>query len=120
MKITTRTHYGIRFLINLALKYNNGLVQIKEIAAKEDISEKYLEQIALKLKQGGFIRSSRGSHGGYALSRKPVEISLKEIYEVLEGPLVLVNRKENKVVANETWKDLEKIIEQFLKLKVWM
>jgi len=95
MTISTKTRYGFRFLINLALKYQNGVVQIKEVAEKELISVKYLEHIASILKLSGLIKVERGSKGGYYLSRSPETITAREIMEVLEGSLHLLECTEN-------------------------
>jgi Rrf2 family protein len=75
--------------LDLALDYGKGPIQIKVIAAREDISNKYLEQLMTILKTSGLVRSLRGPKGGYMLSRPPQEIKLKEIFTVLEGPLVI-------------------------------
>jgi Rrf2 family protein len=90
-----KTRYGLRFMIQLGLKYGAGYTQIKEIAEKEKISVKFLEHIASQLKLSGLIKVERGSKGGYYLSKKPSEISTKQIIETLEGSLFLVECKEN-------------------------
>ena len=90
MKLSTRSRYGMRAILELALEYGNGPLQIKTIAEREAISNKYLEQLIAILKSSGLVRSIRGPKGGYLLSRKPDEVSLKEVFTVLEGPLVTV------------------------------
>ena len=85
MELTTRTRYGTRLMIELALNFGKGVVRLKEIAKSQDISEKYLSQIVIVLRSAGLINSTRGANGGYRLSRDPSMISLKEIVEVLEG-----------------------------------
>ena len=90
MKLSTRTRYGIRAMLELAGKYGEGPLQIKVIANRQDISIKYLEQLMAMLRSGGFVRSIRGSKGGYILSKVPAQIKLDELFTCLEGPVVTV------------------------------
>jgi len=87
MKLSTRSRYGVRALLELALNYNKGPLQIKVIAEREKISNKYLEQLVSVLKTSGLVLSVRGPKGGYVLSRPPEEINLSDVFVVLEGPL---------------------------------
>jgi Rrf2 family protein len=91
MKLSTRTRYGVRLMLDLARQYGQGSVYLREIAAREDISEKYLSQIIILLRGGGLVRSIRGAHGGYTLAKPPAEITLREIVEPLEGDNCLVD-----------------------------
>lgn len=88
MKLSTRSRYGLRAALELAIEYGNGPLQIKTIAEREGISNKYLEQLVAILKSAGLVTSIRGPRGGYILSRPPAEIKVSEIFETLEGPLV--------------------------------
>ncbi|MDP8234557.1 MAG: RrF2 family transcriptional regulator [Candidatus Saelkia tenebricola] len=90
MKLSTRSRYGLRFMLDLALNCENGAVFLKDTAKREEISEKYLSQLVIPLKAVGLINSIRGAHGGYTLAKNPSEISLKNIIEILEGDLNLV------------------------------
>lgn len=90
MKLSTRTRYGIRAMLELAENYGEGPLQIKVIANRQDISVKYLEQLMAMLRSGGFVRSIRGSKGGYVLSKVPAQIKLDELFTCLEGPVVTV------------------------------
>ncbi|MCX7882429.1 MAG: Rrf2 family transcriptional regulator [Brevinematales bacterium] len=90
MKLSTKSRYGLRLLFRLATA-GKEVVPLSEIAEKEDISEKYLEHIINRLKVAGIVQAQRGIKGGYILSRSPDTISLLEVIEVLEGPLVLVD-----------------------------
>jgi Rrf2 family protein len=85
----------MRAMLELALEYGKGPLQIKSIADREDISNKYLEQLVAMLKSSGLVRSARGPHGGYTLSRPPAEIKLSEVFTTLEGPLVPVECLEH-------------------------
>ncbi len=90
MKLSSRSRYGLRAILDLALEYGGGPLQIKTIAKREDISNKYLEQLMTILKTAGLVRSLRGPRGGYLLVKPPNEVKLSEVFTVLEGPLVTV------------------------------
>lgn len=90
MKISTKIRYGARAMVVLASHYGEGPIELKEIAKREDISPKYLEQVIIPLRTAGLIKSVRGSKGGYSLSKPPSDICLNDVVEVLEGPLNLV------------------------------
>lgn len=91
-KISTRGDYGLLFLSALAEKLQNGrqFVSLKEIVAEKHLSLSYLTQIALPLKRAGILKSKEGREGGYALAKKPTEIRLIEVLEILEGPVAPV------------------------------
>ncbi|MDD5167515.1 MAG: Rrf2 family transcriptional regulator [Syntrophales bacterium] len=95
MKLSTRGRYGVRLMLDLALHQGEGPVLLREIARRQEISEKYLWQLINPLKAAGLINSLRGAHGGYVLAKKPAEINLKEILIVLEGSLCLVDCVDN-------------------------
>lgn len=86
MKLNTRMRYGTRAMLELALDYREGPTSIREIADRQGLSAKYLEQLLSALQRAGFVTAVRGSQGGYRLSRPPDQISLREIYDVFEGP----------------------------------
>ncbi len=118
MKISTRTRYGTRLMIELGLYFSQGPVFMKDIARKEDISEKYLSQIIIALKNAGLVNSFRGARGGYLLTRPPARITMREIFEVLEGGVELVNCTTKPAECNRAaicvtrhlWKDLGGVI----------
>ena len=87
MKLSTRTRYGMRAIIELAQHEGKRPLQLKAIADRQDISVKYLEQLMSLLRSAGFVRSVRGSKGGYILARPAGEIKLSEIFRCLEGPV---------------------------------
>jgi Rrf2 family protein len=90
MRLSKRGEYGLRAMIDLATwgsERGNGVVQIKEIAEREKIPAKFLEQILLTLKNAGLLQSKMGVGGGYHLSRSASEITLGHIVRVLDGPL---------------------------------
>ena len=88
MRLSKRGEYGLRAMIDLAAwETASGLIQIKEIADREQIPSKFLEQILLNLKNAGLLHSKMGVGGGYYLARPAAEISLGQIVRVLDGPL---------------------------------
>ncbi len=90
MKISTKIRYGARAMLELASRYGEGPIELREIAKEENISLKYLEQVIIPLRTAGLVKSVRGSKGGYALAKPPAEVCLKDVVEVLEGPINLV------------------------------
>lgn len=99
MKISTRTRYGMRAILEIACAHNSGPMQIKVIADRQRISNKYLEQLVGIMKSSGLVRSIRGPHGGYVLSKPPEEIKLSEIFRVLEGPTLTVDCVDHEEVC---------------------
>ncbi len=95
MKISTRGRYGTRMMLDLAAHHDQGPTPLREIANRQDLSVKYLEQLIIPLKAAGYIRSVRGARGGYTLARKPDKISVGQIIKVLEGGLSLVDCVED-------------------------
>ncbi len=91
MKLTTKTRYGTRLVIDLARHQDQGVVQMSEISLRQNISVKYLEQIIRPLKQADLVTSTRGPKGGHMLAKKPEEITLGEITRLFEGTAELVN-----------------------------
>lgn len=90
MRISTRSRYGSRLMLELALNHGKEPVFLKNIAKNEEISEKYLSQIIIPLKAKGLVTSFRGMNGGYVLAKPPSQITLREIVELLEGGLELL------------------------------
>ncbi|MCL5038066.1 MAG: Rrf2 family transcriptional regulator [Chloroflexi bacterium] len=94
MKISTRGRYAIRGLADLASNGKDGPISIREIAERQEVSVDYMEQLFHKLMKAGIIKSFRGLKGGYQLAKDPGDISIKDILEIVEGPLCLVNCEE--------------------------
>jgi len=88
MKISTKGRYGARAMLDLALYYGKGPILLKDIAMRQEIPLRYLEQLIVPLKASGLVKSTRGARGGYVLSRLPADIKLSEIIYVLEGSIV--------------------------------
>jgi Rrf2 family transcriptional regulator, cysteine metabolism repressor len=87
MKISHRGLYALKALLHLAEAHERGLVKIHEIAAEEDIPEKFLEGILVTLKNARLVNSQRGREGGYRLRRPPGEILVGEVVRIMDGPL---------------------------------
>ena len=90
MKLSTRSRYGARILVDLARNRDQGPVQIGEISKRQDISVKYLEQLIRPLKKAKLVTSVRGPKGGHLLKEKPENISLGQIVRLFEGQTDLV------------------------------
>lgn len=95
MKVSSRFRYGLRLLVDLAASYGKGLVLLKDIAECEKISKKYLEQIVITLRTAGLISATRGSKGGYFLTKHPGKIKIIDIYKILEGSFAPVDCLDN-------------------------
>lgn len=95
MKLSTKSRYGVRMMADLADNYGKNPVFLKDIAKREDISEKYLSIIVISLRSAGLIQSTRGAYGGYVLARTPQEITVQDIFDVLEGKICLVDCVKN-------------------------
>ncbi|MBE6864896.1 MAG: Rrf2 family transcriptional regulator [Ruminococcus flavefaciens] len=90
MKISTKGRYALRMLYDLALHQEEGFVSLKDIAERQNISKKYLEQIVPLLNRSGLLKTNRGNHGGYMLSQKPSECSVGAVLRATEGSLAPV------------------------------
>jgi Rrf2 family protein len=120
MKLSTKGRYGTRLMVDLALHHGEGPILLKEIAERQEISEKYLWQLISPLKNAGLINSTRGAHGGYNLAKPPAQITLKEIVVTLEGPMCLVEcvdtpsvcSRSDTCVSRDVWHEVsEKILQ---------
>ena len=87
MRLTTRGHYGVRAMAQLARAYGKGPQPLSEVASREGLSAAYLEQLIVVLRKAGLVEATRGAHGGYQLSRPPAEISVGDVVRALEGPI---------------------------------
>ena len=89
MRLSKRTEYGVRAVVQLARLWPRGFVQAKDLARQEDLPNKFLEAILLALRRGGFLESKIGREGGYRLSRAPRDIRVGELIRRLEGRLTV-------------------------------
>jgi Rrf2 family protein len=102
MKLSTRSRYGTRMLLDMAQHYNQGPVQLGDIAKRQNISVKYLEQIIIPLKKAHYVESMRGPKGGHVLTRPPEQITVGEIVALLEEGITLVECTEHSEVCERS------------------
>ena len=95
MKISTKARYGMRAMVELAKAYPDAALSVKEVAARQRLSVKYLEQIMAPLKASGLVKAVRGSNGGYVLTHPPTSVLLSQIYTALEGAPAVVDCVED-------------------------
>src|SRR5512135_1818942 len=122
MKLSKRTRYGFRLMVELAKSFEKGPLSIKEIAARQNISDKYLEQIIMHLKTVGPITAVRGPKGGYMLSSPPSRITLKSLFDLFEGPSGIVEcvedpsecKRADSCLSRRLWVTLEEKISETL------
>ena len=123
MKLSTRTRYGTRALLDLARHQGDKLVQLKDIARRQNISLHYLEHIIAPLVGAGIVRSMRGARGGLQLTRHPGEIKISEVVQLLEGAITPVDcvidpescTRSGLCVTREVWGEMKKAIDNTLK-----
>lgn len=108
MKISTKGTYAIQVMLDLAMHNTGENINVKKIAERQDISEKYLEQIIAVLNKAGFVRSIRGAQGGYRLSKSPSRYTVGDILRVTEGPLEPVSPDESSL---SVWRKLKDAID---------
>ena len=123
MKISTKGRYAIRLLIDLAEHQQAGYISLNEIATRQNISKKYLEQIIPILNKTGILRANRGSQGGYMLAGSPEKYTVGDILRCTEGSLdpvdcagqdpVLCDRSADCVML-PVWKGLSRVINEYL------
>jgi Rrf2 family protein len=87
MRITYKGDYALKTILDLSLHYGDNPVTIHDLAKRADIPLKFLEQILLDLKRGGFVESRRGKVGGYLLAKGPSEIKLGDVIRFIDGPI---------------------------------
>ena len=90
MRISTKGHYGLRSIIDVALHQAKGPVTLNDIAERQSISVKYLWQVINPLKASGFLSVTRGAKGGYVVARRPDEITMLDVLSTLEGPISIL------------------------------
>ena len=123
MKISTKGRYALRVMIDLAEHQNDGYVALKDIAQRQDISKKYLEQIVPVLNKSDILRTNRGFQGGYRLAKLPDKYTVGEILRLTEGSLAPVACLEHDPVECErsgecatlpVWQGLYRVINEYL------
>lgn len=121
--ISTRGRYALRMMLDLAQHQGEGVTALKDIAARQDISKKYLEQIILKLHQAGLLQTTRGVRGGYRLTREPKDYTLGEILRTTETGLAAVAcmdedapqcPRARECLTRPVWEELDRVVGTFL------
>jgi Rrf2 family protein len=101
MKISTRGRYGLRLLVDLAEHQDEGPVALSHVAQRQELSEKYLQQVALLLTRGGFLVSIKGARGGYRLKDSPEKILIYDVLDFLEGNITFEETPQGQESAIE-------------------
>ena len=122
MKFSTKGRYAARAMLELALRYGEGTIMVKDIAARQGVSERYLEQILVAMRVAGLVESVRGSGGGFLLARSPASITIGEIIHAVEGSTAPVGCVDNPALCNrsetctmyDVWKDVKTAIDSVL------
>ena len=122
MRLSTRSRYGTRAVLDIALHGDSGPVTLKEMSRRQDLSRKYLGQIINQLLTAGILESIRGPRGGYLLSRSPDQIRLGEIIRALDGSVAPSRCVENPGVcerngncaAREVWTRVKESVESVI------
>ena len=123
MKISTKGRYALRMLLDLAAHQDGGYIALKDIARRQDISKKYLEQIIPNLNKADILQASRGFQGGYRLAKSPDSYTVGEILRLTEGglsPVTCLEQMPNKCVRCSecstlpVWQGLSRVINEYL------
>ena len=121
--ISTRGRYALRMMLDLAENQGDGYVSLKDIAARQDISKKYLEQIIPVLNRAGLLQTTRGVQGGYRLTRRPEEYTVLDILSATETGLAAVACLEQDAnpcagccdcLTLPVWQGLDKVVKDYL------
>ena len=117
MHISAKGIYGLRAVLDLAMRYGQGHLQSADIAARQNIPEAYLVQLLNLLRKAGVIRSLRGPKGGHVLLSRPEELTVGNVLAVLEGPVDLLGKGDDRAedgvgaeVFQDVWQDVEAAI----------
>lgn len=125
MKISTKGRYALRVMIDLAMHDNGNFISLKDISNRQEISNKYLEQIIAMLNKAGYLETARGNSGGYKLAKKPEEYIIGDILRATEGDLTPIyclteegkcTRKEN-CKTYSFWKGLDHVMNEYVDSK---
>ena len=123
MKLSTRTRYGLRAILELAENYGQGPLRLRTIAERQEISVKYLEHLMSVLKSAGIVRSIRGPNGGYVLAKSPDEIRVSDCFNYLEGHVITSECVDNSsfchraadCAARGLWIDIQNTVMELLR-----
>ncbi len=102
MKLSTKSRYGTRAMMDIALHSNSGSCMLKDISQRQDVSAKYLDHILSSLRKAGLIKNIRGKYGGYSLTRPSAEITMKDIIGAVEGSIAPVECVDSSSACDKT------------------
>lgn len=123
MKISTKGRYALRLMVDLAEHKDSGFIALKDVAKRQNISKKYLEQIVPVLNGAGLLATNRGNRGGYRLAKEPKEYTVGDILRITEGSIAPVSCLESDVNSCErknfcqtlyVWEGLYKVVNEYL------
>ena len=122
MKLTTKGRYATRAMLDLALHRDEGAVLVRDIARRQEVSEKYLKQLLAPLKAAGLVRTIRGARGGFTLAKPPSEIKLIEIVQVMEGSMApsecvddaRICSRSDSCVTRQVWTEIKEATDKVL------
>jgi len=125
MKLSTRTRYGTRALLEMALRKDEGPIFLREIAKEQQLSLPYLEQLISPLVAAGIVRSVKGPKGGVSLAKEPEDINLGDVMHLLEGTTAPVEcvvnpgvcERSSSCVTRDVWSELNDVVDAFLRSK---
>lgn len=123
MKISTKGRYALRLMVDLAEHKDNGFIALKDVAKRQNISKKYLEQIVPVLNGAGLLATNRGNRGGYRLAKEPKEYTVGDILRITEGSIAPVSCLDSEINLCErknfcqtlyVWEGLYKVVNEYL------
>ena len=124
VKFSSKAHYGLRAMVELAQTYGSGPVALSDIAQAENISQRYLEHLVAKLRHAGLVKATRGVQGGYQLGANPTSITVGEVLRALEGPITTAQcaseagsdscTRETVCSSREVWRKVRQAITDVL------
>ena len=123
MKISTKGRYALRLMVDLAEHRDNGFIALKDVAKRQNISKKYLEQIVPVLNGAGLLTTNRGNRGGYKLAKEPKEYTVGDILRITEGSIAPVSCLDSEINLCErknfcqtlyVWEGLYKVVNEYL------
>jgi len=122
MKLSTKGRYAARAMLDLAFHYGEGPILLKDIARRQQISERYLEHLITPIKAAGLVTSMRGARGGFTLAKPPSQIRLSEIIQILEGSIAPVQcvddpnicSRADLCVTRDIWTEMQKAMSGIL------
>ena len=122
MKLTTKGRYATRAMLDLALHRDEGAILVRDIARRQEVSEKYLKQLFAPLKAAGLVRTIRGARGGFTLAKPPSEIKLIEIVQVMDGSMApsecvddaQICSRSDSCVTRQVWTEIKEATDKVL------